>query len=204
MANSRTTALADTVTAYRAALDAVRASVATTITALTNSPREALTDTEFLRHFFNLLREDDATLISHTQRGQLNKAMETAFRSIAGKSFYRFHLTDGYFFARLELNVDQIGGVENLHADTNLAETLNSIVSTLDRASSATFEIVVISERNSSQESFVTDPYDGRTRRSAWNNHSARYTQTANDWYGHKTYKTLVAALTDAFVYPRA
>lgn len=198
------TTLADAVAAYQASLAAIRASIDMTATALTNNPREALTDTAFLRHFFNLLREEDLTLMSRTQRSQLEDAMKTAVRTVAGESFSRLRFTEGHFSATLELNVDQIGGVEKLQADAALAETLRDISHALEHAASTTLEVVVITKQSSTQDTFVTDPYDGMTRRTSWSKNPAWYGQTAKDWYGHKTYKTLIAAMADTFVYPEA
>lgn len=189
-----TPALADAVAAYQASLAAVRASVDMTATALTNNPRAALTDTAFLRHFFNLLREEDVTIMSRAQRIQLEDAMRTVVRDITGESFSRFRFLGGYFSVSLELNVDQIGGVEKLQADTTLAETLRDISHALERAASTTLEIVVISKQSSAQDTFVTDPYDDTTLRNTWNRNPA--------WYGHKTYPTLTAAFADTFTNP--
>lgn len=187
---------ADAVAAYQASLAAIRASIDMTATALTNSPREALTDTAFLRHFFNLLREEDLTLMSRTQRSQLEDAMKTAVRTVTGEPFSRLRFTEGYFSATLELNVDQIGGVENFRTNTKLADDLRDISYALDRAASTILEITVITKQSSTQDTFVADPYDNNVRRTAWNRDPS--------WYGHKTYATLADAFTATFTDPKA
>lgn len=189
-------ALSDAVTAYQNSLAAARAAVDMTATALMSNPREALTDTTFLRHLFKLLREGDDYLLSRAQTDHLEDAMTAALRTLVGESFSRLRFMEGHFSATLELNVDKIGGVENFRTSTKLADDLRDISYALDRAAGTTLEITVITKQSSIQDTFVVDPYDNNVRRTAWNSDAF--------WYGHKMYATLADAFTATFTDPKA
>lgn len=189
-------ALSDAVTAYQNSLAAIEAAVEMTATAIMSNPREALTDSSFLRHFFKLLRDEDTYLLSHDHCTRLESAMEAALRALVGKGLSRLRFSDGYFLATLELNVDQIGGVENFRTNTKLADDLRDISYALEHAASTILEITVITKQSSTQDTFVADPYDNNVRRTAWNSDPS--------WHGHKTYATLADAFTATFTDPKA
>lgn len=195
---NHTTNLLAAITAYDKAIAEVHAAIDHTALTLANHPLKALTNPDFLRHTFKLLRSTGGYTLTSAQRTQIEDSFKSAYRTIAGEAFSRFRFDEVYYYAVLELNVDRIGGANKFRTNNKLAADLTNISHALDRAASTTLEIKAISFETRSEETFYTDAHDNNARRASWNGGNP-----SESWYTNTTYDNLFDAFQAAFTPPQ-